>query len=196
MNRLMLVLAGIIVLGFAPGVSAQQPPNPQQTPGQSPRGQQRNPEAIKTILDLSERQYAEMVELRTAHQAKLEEYRTESRALEQQKRAIMQASGADPVKVGSITLRQEAIQQMIKDENDAYHKGALSLLTATQREKVTAIEEALKLAPNAGTLMQFGLLDSAALGGRGFMGLAPGQGMPGQGLAPGMMMRGGGPPQN
>jgi len=189
----MLMLTGIVILGIAPGLQAQQPPSPQQAQGQSSRGPQRNPEAIKTILDLSERQYAELMDLRTAHQAKLEEYRTESRELEQQKRAIMQASGADPVKIGSITLRQEAIQQMIKDENDAYHKGSLSLLTATQRDKVTAIEEALKLAPNAGTLMQFGLLDSSAMGGRGFMGMAQGQGMPGQRVAP-MMMRGGGPP--
>ncbi|MSO19940.1 MAG: periplasmic heavy metal sensor [Acidobacteria bacterium] len=181
-----------LVLTLAAAGWAQQPPTgaPQQ------RGQQRIQDAIKTVLDLSDRQFAEMTELRDAHQAKLKEYSDENRTLEQSKRAIMQASGADPVKIGSITLRQDALTQMIQQENEAYHIGSLALLTATQRDKVIAIEAALKLAPSAGALMQFGLLDTAVLGGRGgFMGMAPGQGFGGQG-GPGMMMRGGPPPQN
>ncbi len=188
-------MAGAIAFAGLLGAQAQQPP--------TGAPQQRNPDAIKTVLDLSDRQFAEMTELRDAHQAKLKEYSDENRTLEQSKRAIMQASGADPVKIGSITLRQDALSQMIKQENEAYHIGSLALLTATQRDKVTAIEEALKLAPSAGALMQFGLLDPAALGGRGgFMGMAPGQGFGGQGGqgggqgGPGMMIRGGPPPQN
>jgi Spy/CpxP family protein refolding chaperone len=152
------------------------------------RGAQRNPDAIVSILDLSDRQYLELTELRTAHLDKLNEYSDEQRSLAQEQRTILASSGADPSKIGSITLRQQALTQMIQQENDAFHTAALALLTATQRDKVTAIEEALKLAPNAPTLMQFGLLDSSALGNRrGFMGMAPGQPF----RAPG-----GPPPQN
>ena len=152
------------------------------------RAPQRNPDAIKTILDLSDRQYLELTELREAHLKKLKEYSDEQRALEQEKRTILASSGADPSKLGSITLRQEGLTQMIQQENESFHTTSLTLLTATQRDKVAAIEEALKLAPNAPALMQFGLLDTKALGNRGgFMGMAPGQ-----------MFRGPGgpPPQN
>lgn len=155
-------------------------------PGMIMRGQQRNPEAIKEVLDLSDRQFAEMTELRAAHQAKLKEYSDQQRALEAEKRAILASSGADPVKLGSITLRQEGLTQMIQQENAAYHTGSLALLTATQRDKVAAIEEAVKLAPKAGSLMQFGLLDTKALGlPGGFMGMPPGQGFGGQRGGPG-----------
>lgn len=165
---------------LALGAGAQQPPagGPQSVPGVMMRGRQANPEAIKTILDLDERQYAELTELRQEHQEKLKQYADEQRALEQEKRAMVSSSGADPARIGSITLRQEAITQMIRQENEAYHTAALSLLTATQRDKVKAIEEALKLAPNAPVLMQFGLLDAKAFPGNragGFLGMAPGQ---------------------
>jgi Spy/CpxP family protein refolding chaperone len=189
----------LLIAGVAIGsLQAQQPPagTPPSGGGGMMRGAQRNPDAIKTILDLSDRQYAELTDLRTAHQAKLKEYSDEQRSLEQEKRTIMSTSGADPAKIGSISLRQEALTQMIQQENAAFHTNALALLTASQRDKVTAIEEALKLAPNAGALMQFGLLDTKSMGGRGgFMGMAPGQ-MFGGGPGPGGMMRGGPPPQN
>ena len=98
-----------------------------------------------------------------------------------------------PVKIGfQGSEPSEALTQMIQQENDAFHTGALALLTASQRDKVTAIEEALKLAPNAGALMQFGLMDTKSMGGRGgFMGMAPGQMFGGPAA-----MRGGAPPQN
>jgi Spy/CpxP family protein refolding chaperone len=192
-------LSAVLVLSGAAAIWAQQPAAPPQAGGGMPggpmmRGAQRNPDAIKTILDLSDRQYAELTDLRTAHQAKLKEYSDEQRSLEQEKRTIMSTSGADPAKIGSISLRQEALTQMIAQENQSFHTGALALLTASQRDKVTAIEEALKLAPNAGALMQFGLLDTKSMGGRGgFMGMGPGQAFGGGGPA---MMRGGAPPQN
>lgn len=180
------VLGTVLAIAMALGASAQQPPAGGTGMGGMSGGPgggfmargQGNPEAIKTILDLDERQFTEMIELRDAHQAKLKEYSDEQRALTQEQRTIVSSSGADPAKLGSITLRQEALKQMIQQENDAYHTNALSLLTATQRDKVKAIEEALKLAPNAGALMQFGLLDAKALQGvrpGGFMGMRPGQ---------------------
>jgi hypothetical protein len=200
MNELKKILGALLLItGVAVStLRAQQPPaGTPLTGGGMMRGAQRNPDAIKTILDLSDRQYAELTDLRAAHQAKLKEYSDEQRSLEQEKRTIMSVSGADPARIGSISLRQEALTQMIQQENEAFHTGALALLTASQRDKVAAIEEALKLAPNAGALMQFGLLDTKSMGGRGgFMGMAPGQmfgGGPGAG--PGGM-RGGPPPQN
>src|SRR5690242_9055750 len=99
MNELKKILGALLLItGVAVStLRAQQPPaGTPPTGGGMMRGAQRNPDAIKTILDLSDRQYAELTDLRAAHQAKLKEYSDEQRSLEQEKRTIMSASGADP----------------------------------------------------------------------------------------------------
>src|SRR5438045_8150900 len=118
-----MVLGAALLIASVGSLQAQQPPagTPPAGGGGMMRGAQRNPDAIKTILDLSDRQYAELTDLRTAHQAKLKEYSDEQRSLEQEKRTIMSTSGADPSKIGSISLRQEALTQMIQQENEAFH---------------------------------------------------------------------------
>ena len=142
---------------------------------------QRSPDAIKTVLDLTDRQFTELTDLRDAHTKKLQELSAQIRELDKERREAM-AAGNDPAKVGTIALQIQSLQQQMQDENKAYHDNALRVLDGGQREKVHQIEEALKLAPSAGALMQFGLLDTSQLpgGGRGFMG----------GMGGGMMMRG------
>ena len=145
----------------------------QNTPPQPNRPQRGGD--IKTILDLTDRQYNELGDVRDAYLAKMKELNQQIQDLEKQRRTIMQTSGADPVQIGAIALQQQALQQQIQDENTAYHDNAMRVLTASQREKVEQIEEAVKLAPSAGALMPYGLLDTQTLGGRGFGG--PGGGM-------------------
>jgi hypothetical protein len=77
----------------------------------------------------------------------------------------------------------QALQQQMEDENKAYHDGALRVLDGGQRETVEKIEEAIKLAPKAGALAQYGLIESMPGLRGGFLGNPGGPGM--------MMMRGG-----
>ncbi|HEY7680574.1 MAG TPA: Spy/CpxP family protein refolding chaperone [Terriglobia bacterium] len=142
---------------------------------------QRQAEQIKTVLDLTDRQFNELNDVRTAYNEKVRELSTQIRELEKQRREAMQASGTDPLVVGSIALQVQSLQQQIQEENKAYREHALSVLTASQREKVEDIQEAIKLAQQAGALAAFGLLEGQG-GMRGFAGGGP------------MMMRGGAPP--
>jgi len=144
---------------------------------------QRQNDQIKTALDLTDRQFNELNDVRTAYNEKVKELSTQMRELEKQRREAMKASGANPVLVGSIALQIQSLQQQIQDENKAYREHALSVLTASQREKVEDIQEAVKLAQQAGALAAFGLLEGQGGGMRGFMGGGPG-----------MMMRGGDAP--
>ena len=157
------------------------------TPPQG-RNQQRSSDAIKTVLDLTDRQFSELNDLRDAHNQKLQDLSAQMRDLDKQRRDAMTA-GDNAALVGSLALQIQQLQQQMQDENKAYHDNALKILDGGQKEKVNQIEEALKLAPSAGALMQYGLLDTSQLpggGGRGgFMG-GPGGVMPmrGQGMGP------------
>ena len=144
----------------------------QNTPPQPDRPQRGGD--IKTILDLTDRQYNELNDVRDAYLAKMKELNQQVQDLERQRRSMMKASGADPVQIGAITLQQQALQQQIQDETAAYRENAMRVLTASQREKVEQIEEAVKLAPSARALMPYGLLDTQSLGGRAMGGFGGG----------------------
>lgn len=163
-TRLAIILtAGALLLPLA--ARAQMVPPPVPPPGRNP---QRAGDAIKDVLGLTDRQFSELNDLRDAHNQKLKDFAIQLRELERQRRDAM-AAGDNPTLVGSLVLQMQQIQQQMQDENKAYHDQALTILDSGQREKVGQIEAALKLAPSAGPLMQFGLLDTSQLpgGGRG-----------------------------
>ncbi|OFW10585.1 MAG: hypothetical protein A3G20_06700 [Acidobacteria bacterium RIFCSPLOWO2_12_FULL_59_11] len=170
------VLAASLLLCASPlwSQQARQPSRPQRA-------------SIQQVLDLTDRQLAELEELRTAHQKKTQDLTSQMRDLETQRRALMKSSDGDVVKVGSIAFQVQGLQQQIEEENKSYSKELLSLLDSGQREKVEKIKEALELAPQAGALIQYGFIEGRGMGGgRAFMG--PGGGfrgsMPGDATPP------------
>lgn len=135
--------------------------------------------SIQQVLDLTDRQMAELEELRTAHQKKTQDLTSQIRVLDTQRRTLLKGSGADAVKVGTISFQVQSLQQQIEEENKSYSKEVLSLLDSGQREKVEKIKEALELAPQAGPLVQYGFIEGFGRGGgRAFMG--PGGGFQGR----------------
>ncbi len=165
MKTRMVVSVAFCALWLASIARAQNTPQPNRP--------QRGGD-IKTVLDLTDRQYNELGDVRDAYLAKMKELNQQIQDLEKQRRTIMQTSGADPVQIGAIALQQQALQQQIQDETTTYHDNAMRVLTAGQRDKVQEIEDAVKLAPSAGALMPYGLLDTQSLGGRGIGGFGGG----------------------
>jgi len=154
----LLVAVGALLLPLSLRAQTGLPPGPQD------RNQQRSAGAIRDVLDLTDRQFNELNDLRDSHNQKLQDFSVQLRDLERQRREAM-AAGDNPALVGSLAFQVQQIQQQMQEENKAYHEEALTLLDGGQREKVEQIQEALKLAPSAGALMQFGLLDTADLPG-------------------------------
>ena len=153
---------------------------------QEARPPSRPPRAsLQQVLDLTDRQLAELDELRTAHLKKTQDLTSQIRDLDTQRQTLLKSSGSDVVKVGSISFQVQGLQQQIEQENKSYSKELLSLLDSAQREKVEKIKEALELAPQAGPLVQYGFIEGFGMGGgRVFMG--PGGGF--QGRMPGGAM--------
>lgn len=175
-----LVTAWVFDLAF---VLAQVPPPPPNPP--VGRGNPAN--TIQQVLDLTERQLSELNVLREEHNKKVQELSAQLRQLEQRRREQMQSASPNAAEIGSLALQIQGIQKQIQEENAAYRENALRVLDSGQREKVEQIEEALKLAPQAGALAAYGLLDLQAIG-RGFVpGMAAGaimRGMMGPGAPP------------
>jgi Spy/CpxP family protein refolding chaperone len=176
-----ILAAGALVLGTRAGAQMGGPPQGGGAGGRF-NNQQRTSDAIKTVLDLTDRQFTELNDLRDTHNQKLQDLSTQIRDIEKQRRDAM-AAGSNAAAVGALALQVQSLQQQMQDENKAWYDAALRVLDSGQKEKRQAVEDAIKLAPNAGALMQYGLLDTSTLqGGRNnFLG--------GNGAA--MMMRGG-----
>ena len=178
MNTRMAVIlaAGALALGVVAGAQ-MGPPG-----GGRPGNQQRTSDAVKQVLDLTDRQFTELNDLRDSHNQKLQDSSAQIRDIEKQRRDAM-AAGSGAAQIGALALQVQALQQQMLDENKAWYDSALRILDSGQKEKRQAVEDALKLAPNAAALMQYGLLDTSALQGarNNFLG--------GNGGA--MMMRGG-----
>ena len=156
-------------LWLTTSAQAQMPP--------APPGPVRPAEAIKRILDLTDQQVQQLADLRTSHTNQVRTLTTQVRDLARRQRELLESSTPDPAQVGALVIQIGGLRKQLQDARTAYHNAALALLTETQKQKVAQIQQALELAPQAGPLAAFGLLEG------------PG---PGQGPRPGMRFREGG----
>ncbi|OFW13151.1 MAG: hypothetical protein A3H27_07190 [Acidobacteria bacterium RIFCSPLOWO2_02_FULL_59_13] len=147
--KLAAMVAALLFSGAAP-LLAQESTAPQ------PR---RPVEALKTILDLTDQQLQQLGDLRQAHQQQIQRVNTRRRELAQQQRELLQSENPDPAQLGSLLLEQRNLRQRIQAAAKTYRESALGVLTQTQRDKITQIQEALKLVPQAGPLAAFGLIE-------------------------------------
>jgi flagellar biosynthesis chaperone FliJ len=180
--RIMTMKMGLVLcaaLLTVASAGAQQNPSTGLPPGNTA---QRGSDALKTVLDLTDRQVTELNDLVTAHNQKLQQIGTQIRDLDKQRRDA-QSSGNTALAT-ALAAQIQTLQQQAQDESTAFHDNALRVLDSAQRDKVKQIEDALKLAPSAGPLMQFGLLDTSQLPGGARGGFLGGMGA--------VMMRGGG----
>ena len=175
--------AGALGLGVVAGAQIAAPPG--GPGGRFGNNQQRNSDAIKTVLDLTDRQFNELSDLRDAHNQKLQDLTSQIRTIQTQQRDAQKA-GSGAAQVGAMVMQVQDLQQQMQDEMTSYHDNAMKILDSGQKDKVQQIEDALKLAPSAGALSQYGLLDTSQTNGGGRNGFLGGNGAM-------MMMRGGAP---
>ena len=173
--RQLTLLAACLLLALG-SASAQEPPR-------RPNSRPSPDEAVKTILDLSDAQLQELKDLRESVNQKRQENATEIRRLQQKRRELLQTSPPDAVALADVLVQEENLRKQVQDENKAFRDAALNLLTGSQKEKIERIQEAVKLARDAGPLARFGLLEGP--GGPGFVGPGgPGFGPGGPGFGP------------
>lgn len=142
----------------------------QQAPPPNPPGPPPGPgDAIRNILDLSAQQLQQLTDLRNSFQQKTRDLANQIRTLEQKKNDLLQSSNPNPTELGNLLIQEQSLRKQIQDAAKSYHDAALALLTSAQKQKVAQIQEALRLAPQAGPLGAFGLIEGPGPGG-GFRG--------------------------
>ncbi|MCH8267499.1 MAG: hypothetical protein IH846_08275 [Acidobacteria bacterium] len=144
---------------------------PAQAQDDSTSSRRRRPvEALKRVLELTDVQAQQFSELRQSHRlateaqrAQIREWTSQIRLLEQQKNELLNSTSPDPGQIGSILIQQRSLQAQVRQARQdlaaSFRKAAIALLTATQQEKVAQIQQALTLAPQAGPLTAFGLIE-------------------------------------
>jgi Spy/CpxP family protein refolding chaperone len=146
--------------------------------------QQQEFSALKAYLNLTD---AQLEQIGKAGERARKEAAEKTKALmlqiEEKRRALHEllAKGTnDPNAVGKATLEIQNLQKQAGQLHDAVRKSQLDVLTAEQRTKFKAIEEAALLPEATREAMRLGLVPRPQ-GQPGPMMMNQGQGMPGQG---------------
>jgi hypothetical protein len=151
MKSFTLLLAGAL------GVMAQMP-GPPNSPEPVQPGRIND---LKAALSLTDQQVNLLVQnqrdrnaaLRPVYQQLAERQRTFIRAQENETNAMV---------IGNIVLDMMNLRKQVPIVNKQYDDQALAVLTADQRPKLKALEDAMKLQPAIGEAADFGLLPRPA----------------------------------
>lgn len=123
-----------------------------------------NLEALKTYLGLSDAQVQALLDLRKGNATKLQALMVDAAGKGAALKKLLD-SGADARTVGEAVLALNAVRKQIEALGDEQHAAALTVLTASQLDKLKALEEAQKLQPAIREAMMLGLIDPAEMMG-------------------------------
>ena len=160
-----LTMPAVCLLFLSVLAEAQQAP-----PANAPTSPPNPRDAIKSILDLSDQQLQQLTELQNTFFQRTRDLGNQIRTLEQKKRELLQATNPDVTQLGSLLIQEQNLQKQMQDSVKSYHDAAVTLLTSTQKQKVSQIQEAVKLAPQSGPLAAFGLMEAPGPGPQPFPG--------------------------
>jgi hypothetical protein len=150
--------------------------------------------ALKTYLNLTDSQLQSFKQIaqqtRTTVQPLMQQINTKSKALQDLRRQ----GSADAAALGNLVVEIDNLRKQVADARTSAHTQVLAVLTADQKTKLTALEEAAKLIPAIHEAAALGLIEAPVGAGMG-PGMGPGMGMgrgmgPGAGPGAGRMMRG------
>ena len=153
-RKRLTILAACLFLLSASGSAQQSPPPNPPRPG----------DAIKNILDLSDQQFQQLTDLRNTFMQRMRDFGPQLRTLEQRKQELLQSASPDATALGNLLIQEQNLHKQMQDATKAYHDAALALLTSAQKQKATQIQEAVRLAPQAGPLAAFGLIEGPGPG--------------------------------
>lgn len=138
---------------------------------------------VQSYLNLTDAQISNLQQLRQSERAALKPIFQQMRPLHESLRTQKQSGSADPTAVGKLVLSIQSLEQQAAPIRASFQQQALNVLTADQKTKLTALQNAAALMPAIHEATALNLLTPPK-----------GPGGPG-GLAPEMMPHGrfGGP---
>ena len=129
------------LLGLTAAVLLAQGPGPGGMRGQGAQGRPALG-AVKAALELSDDQVQQLVQLRQEEQGVVQPLRQQVQEKRKALREAREAANPNPATVGQLVLDLQKLVSQIRTVNETYHTKALSLLDATQKEKLQTLEQA------------------------------------------------------
>lgn len=175
--------------GFRRNAAGMQPQRLQQAA---------NADALKQYLNLTDAQIQQLKDLRKQHAEAQRPTMEQIRDKRQQLREAVQAANPDSAVIGQLTVDIKKLTESMRSSRTDLQTKTAAVLTADQKTKLAALQDAQKLMPAVGQATALGLLAPPA--GAAMMGPRMG---PGMGMGPmqrmgrpgaGRMMRPMGPP--
>ena len=162
MTRLTTLFAASMFL-FYVSLPAQIAPPPGPLPGE-PENHPNPVQAAQRILNLTETQVDQLLELRKSFMETGQNGRIALRDLQQQIATLLNSTDPDPAQIGTLEIQRRNLERRLQAVNQSYHQSAIAVLTQEQKDKVAQIERAIRLAPQAMPLGALGLLEGPPMG--------------------------------
>ncbi len=105
--------------------------------------------AVKQFLNLSDQQIQELTALRKEQQNTLAPLHKQIQEKAAALAEARKATNPDPTAIGQLVLDVQRLRERVQSVNREYHEKALALLDATQKEKLTALENVTRRAAGA-----------------------------------------------
>ncbi len=189
-----LMIASLTVLAVT---LLAQGPGPRTMRGMGSMRGAGNPAALTQYLGLTDAQAAQMKQVNQTFFEAVKPIREQARSTAQQLRQLTQNNG-DATAIGKLVQAQKDLRDQVKSLADKRNADTQAILTADQKDKLTALQQALTLAPAARQALRMGLIQPPAGAGAGQMGAGAfgfGRGMAARRAGMGARGNPAGPPQ-
>ena len=157
---------------------------PAQMPGGPPPGGEPTFTELKAYLTLTDAQVQALLTLRQREMEATRTFHEQMGAKQNALQQLLQSGSTDAAAVGRAMLEIEALRKQVEQTHKNYRDQALATLTADQRTKLAALEQAVRLQPVIGQAAGIGLLEPPFPGGPGGPGVRMMVGPGGPGFAP------------
>jgi Spy/CpxP family protein refolding chaperone len=127
---------------------------------------------VQSYLNLTDAQISSLQQLRQSERAALKPIFQQMGPLHESLRTQSQSGGADPTAVGKLVLSIQNLEQQAAPIRSSFQQQALAVLTADQKTKLTALQNAAALMPTIHEATALNLL-TPPKGSGGPGGLAP-----------------------
>jgi len=103
--------------------------------------------ALKTYLNLTDAQVTSLQAIRTQQRTALSNTHQQLQQKQQSLNSLLSGGSTDPNAVGQLVLDIQALRKQVSTANSSLQAQAVSVLTADQKTKLNALQDAAKLQP-------------------------------------------------
>jgi len=123
-------------------------------------------DAVRTYLNLTATQLQSISQVTQQQRRAAESLLQQVVAKDQAIRDLLEKGGADAAAIGKLQLEAEALRRQVRTTETSFRDQARNRLTADQKAKLKALQDAAQLRPAAMQAAELGLLDPPAHAGR------------------------------